>query len=516
MAGSSAAKCFQASLQSGSGANLAFWPAKEKSNKQIPIVPVRKDSLNLISESDSPEHEVGFSTTQVAKSPTNFSAPTQEMNFVQFTVWYRSQFPDSSMPTPSEVQTAWRESNPASSFAKSLIDNSASSIVNPPPSPGRQSQRPVRSNSTIQENTPKKTVEKVVSKPASNKSAKNFDEWLQNNDLSNTDDLQIAAEPLAKLHRSYQKYINLKQELEKLKIDFERLDKEAVDKDIKLERAREKIMKIESVSAFQSGVFDDMDEAIESAIQDWPLAVKEYKFDIFISYRVKSEAQLANELYLYLQLGKHKGRVFLDQHLLQDGEDWRKGFLDGLKQSKLIVMLVSAPAVEGMKRSNLWLDNLLLEWETGLLASANGNKCAVLPVFIGQKNGTPFDFSALKNALNAKIYPKDRPDIEEVTQCYLSAATTLNLLLDTKGVLLKGRSEIKSLVTCISEKIDVFMKNDKSSFSKAEKLFQNLPKVDTEWKGRTCKIANFSENDLHQFLVDVLPYNAFWEEIEIE
>jgi hypothetical protein len=51
------------------------------------------------------------------------------------------------------------------------------------------------------------------------------------------------------------------------------------------------------------------------------------KYDCFINYRVAADADLAERLYLYLEL---KGvRAFLDKKCLKDGEKWKDGFLKG-------------------------------------------------------------------------------------------------------------------------------------------------------------------------------------------
>ncbi|KAI9352995.1 hypothetical protein DFJ73DRAFT_339424 [Zopfochytrium polystomum] len=119
--------------------------------------------------------------------------------------------------------------------------------------------------------------------------------------------------------------------------------------------------------------------ARNQAIGDWAW-FDDRKYDFFISYRVESESFLAKELYFRLKLKEYpeKHDVFLDAEKLTDGEDWRDGFVQGLKSAKVIVLLVSRKAMERLKRSDSFVDNLLLEWETSLIASELGY-CAVLP-----------------------------------------------------------------------------------------------------------------------------------------
>ncbi|KAJ1551785.1 hypothetical protein HK096_009368 [Nowakowskiella sp. JEL0078] len=349
------------------------------------------------------------------------NSPPLHSDFVQFAVWYSSLFPAASRPTPTEIQTAWRErclavpssSVPDISKSETFLKNfngheshftSVESVVeltsdSASDSPETLADSQALHNTSLSKETQtheekpfdnyvfkdpilsKKTtvrVDQIIQKSTDVIIARDFQEWLDINNLSHSSKLRDAIGPIADLQKSFANHLTFEKELGILTKERIRLILESADKDSRLKKAMKKISSIESNSVV-SGALDNMERAIESALRDWPMAVKDYKYDIFISYRVKSEAQLANELFLYLQLGKHKGRVFLDQHLLQDGEDWRKGFLDGLKQSKIVVMLVSAAAIEGMKRSNIWLDNLLLEWETGLLASTHGKKCTILP-----------------------------------------------------------------------------------------------------------------------------------------
>jgi hypothetical protein len=50
-------------------------------------------------------------------------------------------------------------------------------------------------------------------------------------------------------------------------------------------------------------------------------------FDCFINYRVASEADIAEKLYLYLKSNGIK--AFLDRKCLQSGMDWKTGFIKG-------------------------------------------------------------------------------------------------------------------------------------------------------------------------------------------
>jgi hypothetical protein len=50
-------------------------------------------------------------------------------------------------------------------------------------------------------------------------------------------------------------------------------------------------------------------------------------YDCFINYRVAADSDLAEKLYLYLNLAGY--RPFLDKKCLKNGENWKEGFLSG-------------------------------------------------------------------------------------------------------------------------------------------------------------------------------------------
>jgi hypothetical protein len=127
--------------------------------------------------------------------------------------------------------------------------------------------------------------------------------------------------------------------------------------------------------------------------------------DIFISYRVKSEKHLAVRLQLELSVqelpnGKHPV-VFLDEVCLQDGEDWRTGFLKGLQHSKLALLLVSEEGLERTMSANMAEDNMLLEYEYALEAR-KANKMKVLPLLVKNKDHTKFSIFSTERFPAAK------------------------------------------------------------------------------------------------------------------
>ncbi|KAJ3082332.1 hypothetical protein HDU99_002989, partial [Rhizoclosmatium hyalinum] len=133
--------------------------------------------------------------------------------------------------------------------------------------------------------------------------------------------------------------------------------------------------------------------------------------DVFISYRVSSEAQVAKWLASLIErVGRRRCnkdiRVFLDSNCLNKGEDWEQGFLNGLRNSKLIVYLISVASLETLieKTNANNIDNVLLEIENGLKLKA-ADQARLLPIFIGSvlADGSYAPFNTSYFTLN--MYP---------------------------------------------------------------------------------------------------------------
>ncbi|KAJ1562419.1 hypothetical protein HK405_012407, partial [Cladochytrium tenue] len=205
-------------------------------------------------------------------------------------------------------------------------------------------------------------------------------------------------------------------------------------------------------------VNDDTHGLNEAAWASWPTNNNDYseeenpagyKFDFFISYRVQYESALARELRIQMLL--RNKRAYLDQEELADGEDWRNGFVAGLKYSRIVVPLVSKGCLDRMKSSNLSMDNVLLEWETAIAAMEKGF-CLVVPVFIGVGE---YDFSQLP------IHrPSRRHLLPDELACRQSAFTTLSKLKRLDHLVLPDKEDgwPSSLIDALVQSLDVFSK----------------------------------------------------------
>ncbi|KAJ3235834.1 hypothetical protein HDU81_011413 [Chytriomyces hyalinus] len=114
------------------------------------------------------------------------------------------------------------------------------------------------------------------------------------------------------------------------------------------------------------------------------------QFHIFISYRVNTDADLAEKLADKLQqlpiLNEQRQvniRCFLDKQNLKEGVEYTQQFLDGLQGSCLFLPLISEACLESMtKIQDGWNDNVVREWQTALTLQQK-NQLVIVPLLIG-------------------------------------------------------------------------------------------------------------------------------------
>ena len=121
------------------------------------------------------------------------------------------------------------------------------------------------------------------------------------------------------------------------------------------------------------------------------------EYDVMISYRVHSEAELAQDLYRKL---KQEGvRVYLDKFCLEDGKSFEEGFMNGLSKSSVYVLLFSLNGMrqfEKLKQEQLEPDNVLLEMRMAReLQTRRREQFRVFPLLLGEynRNGKFEEFS---------------------------------------------------------------------------------------------------------------------------
>ncbi|KAI9203355.1 uncharacterized protein BJ171DRAFT_150416 [Polychytrium aggregatum] len=150
--------------------------------------------------------------------------------------------------------------------------------------------------------------------------------------------------------------------------------------------------------------------------KDWKCRSGYTAHDFFISYRVSSEHNLAEKLALYLQSSEFTDRlkaytkggapklphVYLDVNCLVYGKAWEQGFLSGLVNSKIAILLISDQALERVRTADK-PDNLLLEWEFAVDLCKTG-KLEIVPFLVAEESG---DVISLFRSFNLDQFPDE-------------------------------------------------------------------------------------------------------------
>ncbi|KAI8611452.1 hypothetical protein BC830DRAFT_1141173, partial [Chytriomyces sp. MP71] len=124
-----------------------------------------------------------------------------------------------------------------------------------------------------------------------------------------------------------------------------------------------------SVFGSVSQLQQESDPKVTNDNSNWQCSKGFDQHDIFISYRVESEKVTAVELCAALE-AIHKGQssihVYLDSQCLDNGKPWNEGFLSGLSNSTVIVLILSEKGVQRTLEAHTKEDNQFLEIETAL------------------------------------------------------------------------------------------------------------------------------------------------------
>lgn len=133
-------------------------------------------------------------------------------------------------------------------------------------------------------------------------------------------------------------------------------------------------------------------------------------YDIFISYRVDSDAE--NAVMLHRLLEERGLKVFLDKLELKDGMPWEEGFAAGLVNSDVFVPIMSKRALHRLQDLDVGssCDNVLLEYNLALELSQLGMIRKLFPVMLGdeekdffQCGGFPKTKDIIVNRIEEKV-----------------------------------------------------------------------------------------------------------------
>jgi len=180
-------------------------------------------------------------------------------------------------------------------------------------------------------------------------------------------------------------------------------------------------------------------------------------YDIFLSYRVCTDAELAEKLVDHIHLQHKQLQVFLDKICLPVGENWESGFLNGLMNSRVVALLISRQGIESFKHAHTRHDNMLLEYETALnrLADEGPNKIKIIPIFVGRKITTMIDGEQAEviqkfqfpNLLDFADEPHKSTGEPNAHKSTLTVREVVKQIFSLQGIFLNDLSNLTGLVT---------------------------------------------------------------------
>jgi hypothetical protein len=171
----------------------------------------------------------------------------------------------------------------------------------------------------------------------------------------------------------------------------------------------------------------------------------EFGYDVFVSYRVSTDADHASKIALLLKSGDvaaagapgpRRVRAFLDVFELKLAEDWEKGFERGLKESLLFVPLLSDASMRSIAEMAAAgkKDNVLLELELAI-----ARKMPIMPLLVGSVDaaGLYREFSAF----DLSVFPDAASQTSDV-----HVSRTMQAIMKKQGVKVNPR-DLSSVIT---------------------------------------------------------------------
>jgi hypothetical protein len=186
------------------------------------------------------------------------------------------------------------------------------------------------------------------------------------------------------------------------------------------------------------------------------------EYDFFISYRKSSEQDLANQLYFAINERLHDNardypnlNCFVDSKCLVPGENWKEGYKEALKNSSVIIMLISEAAVSSFKKiTEQTEDNVLHEWEMAIEYNKTMEK-AILPIFVDRLEGA--------NNISRFKFERDYPNVK-ANNTNITVKEIMNALLDLHG------ARISEISDEILKKIFTKLANFEQPYNQAKNL----------------------------------------------
>ena len=175
------------------------------------------------------------------------------------------------------------------------------------------------------------------------------------------------------------------------------------------------------------------------------------KWDVFISYRVDSEAAFAAKLYEYLTGEGFK--VFWDKVCLESGVNWEEGFCDGLVSSKAFIPLLSRKGINNstverqnfskMKVDQPNCDNVFLEHRLAVELHELGLIEYIFPIFIA-------DMDESTNGYGKYFASGCHPALPDIAIEEVEKKLKIHMDKQALGTPLKPNNTVKEVVTAIT------------------------------------------------------------------
>lgn len=179
------------------------------------------------------------------------------------------------------------------------------------------------------------------------------------------------------------------------------------------------------------------------------------RYDVFLSYRVASEAAMADTLHGTLSAMGLK--VYLDKYCLKPGVPWEEGFCMGLVSSDCFVPLLSREAINSSSKD--WqnfskltelskCDNVFLEYRLAVELQGFGLVKRIFPIMIGDADGETMLGLTRGNYFRSGCHPSLSTDV-----CVAAVEAKLREHLDRVGLgePVKAENSVRSVLNTLTE-----------------------------------------------------------------
>jgi len=165
------------------------------------------------------------------------------------------------------------------------------------------------------------------------------------------------------------------------------------------------------------------------------------RFDVFLSYRVASDAELAQLLYYRLRV--QGVRVWWDKECLEVGQSWVEGFSNGLAACRYFVVLMSEAALAPLTQLHDCspCDNVLLEMQMALELKEKGRLSGLQPVLVGRREMSEYGAELFTDFFKSGCLPAGGFPNIEVASVSAALSTHFSRVANTQPSRMRTVSE---------------------------------------------------------------------------